>query len=249
MTLPGTGKRQEARLHLPQHSAEPQEALHQHFQRTSASQEALLPSLQRTVKSLEVTSSSATAPGSSGRRASSFSSTPQSSWSSPPAPSVSREAPGGDLQPHQSTGMLREERLQSLHDHLLGQKNRLQPLHDHLQELEAHLQELEATRRRVHRLSDFSVCRAHPRPRPRSDSVPVKTGAPCSEFGAPPLGGTGVCGGRHFTGYRMRRPHTGGVPAKGVRTCEAAKRILCAAQGTSDTTFHPHHATSLLGLR
>ena len=224
MTLPGTGKRQEARLHLPQHSAEPQEALHQHFQRTSASQEALLPSLQRTVKSLEVTSSSATAPGSSGRRASSFSSTPQSSWSSPPAPSVSREAPGGDLQPHQSTGMLREERLQSLHDHLLGQKNRLQPLHDHLQELEAHLQEL----------------RSH---------LQLLEATPCSEFGAPLLSGTGVCRGRHFTGHRTKRPHTGGVPAKGVRTCEAAKRILCAAQGTSDTTFHPHHATSLLGLR
>ena len=144
MTLPGTGKWRELRLHLPQHSAEPLEALHQHFQRTSASQEVLLQPLQRTVKSLEVTSSPATAPGSSGRRASSFSSTPRSSWRSPPAPPASREASGGDLQLLQSTEISREARLQSLHDHLLGPKNRLQPLRSHLQELEAHLQELEA---------------------------------------------------------------------------------------------------------
>ena len=75
MTLPGTGKRLEARLPLPQRSAETQEVRLQHFQRTAAYQEVLLPSLQRTAKPLEFTSSSATAPQSSGRRTSSFSST------------------------------------------------------------------------------------------------------------------------------------------------------------------------------
>ena len=145
LPLSGTGKRLVGLILPPQHSAKPREARLQHFLCTGASQEAFLQSLQRIVKSLEVTSSSATAPQSSGRRASSFSSTPRSSWRSPPAPPASREASGGDLQLLQSTEISREARLQSLPDHLQGPKNRLQPLRSHLQELEAHLQELEAS--------------------------------------------------------------------------------------------------------
>lgn len=142
MTLPGIGKRLGALLPLPQHSTEAQEVRLQHFQGTAAFQEAFLQCLQGTAKPLEVTLRSATASQCSGRRSSSFSSTPRSSWSSPPAPSACHEASGDDLQLLQSTGMLLEVRLQFLRDRLQGTKNRLQPLRDHLQELEAHLQEL-----------------------------------------------------------------------------------------------------------
>ena len=136
---------QEAFARTSRRAVRPQETSLQQFLRPAAFREAALQVLQRIAQPLEASPSSARARRNSGRRASSFSTASQSSWGSPPAPSPSRGASGGDLQSLQRAGKSLELRLQSLHDRLLGPKNRLQQLRGHLQLLEAHLQELEAS--------------------------------------------------------------------------------------------------------